>query len=99
MPQPRADKSIEAVRAVERGVVEHHAGVHHVAGHRAVEHRVVEHPADLHSSPVLPPLTSHSGVAVALPGSSPLWWSAPQRLGCAAALASLLWLVIGWASA
>lgn len=29
--------------------------------------------------------------------SSPLWWSAPHRLGCAAALAGGLWLVILWA--
>jgi ABC-type Zn2+ transport system substrate-binding protein/surface adhesin len=29
--------------------------------------------------------------------SSPLWWSAPQRLACASLLAVFLWLVIGWA--
>jgi hypothetical protein len=30
---------------------------------------------------------------------SPLWWSAPLRLACAALLSAVLWLVIGWAMA
>jgi hypothetical protein len=31
--------------------------------------------------------------------SSPLWWSAWQRLACATLLVALLWLVIAWAVA
>ena len=29
---------------------------------------------------------------------SPLWWSVPQRLACAAMLVIVLWLVIAWAA-
>lgn len=38
--------------------------------------------------------------AAAAPGEhavSPLWWSASQRLACAAVLIAVLWLVIAWA--
>ena len=31
--------------------------------------------------------------------SSPLWWSAWQRIACATLLVALLWLVIAWAVA
>jgi len=64
---------------------------------------------DAHAPPAHAHLHAHlhahpHGAARSLPqesdwaaSPSPLWWSAPQRFGCAAALAAGLWLVILWA--
>jgi hypothetical protein len=65
---------------------EHRPHDHHLHDEAPASHP--SHPHDLQPAPA----ARFSGT-----GSSPLWWSAPQRLACAALLSVIVWLVILWA--
>jgi hypothetical protein len=56
----------------------------------------VQPPPDTPAQHLRTPASEHAHPAGDA-GVSPLWWSASRRIGCAAGLVALLWIVIAWA--
>ena len=82
-----------ATRVHSHGHSRSHSHAHfHGQPRSAVDDPHHRHPQHLNEFPV--EQSQHHA-----PATSPLWWSAKQRLACAGLLAGALWLVIAWAVA